>query len=316
MLKFTTHSMLYITDVLEKKITNLAREEILEFEVLNPDICDSVYAGNIVQVNDILYLYRSYKAWVDLASLLHCKILTPLLKEKNLSIIRYKKLKEDQSFHHQKCSIEEKYGKDSIFSQIHKMEEPSFFHYFKQALKNVDLNKRTRILNLGINNADEFESIKEFASNFENLELVGIDYCESAIKVAQLKLSAFENIKFYSHDINELSSLNLGTFDLILSIGTLQSSNLEYKSLLMSKVQNHLNPYGSMILGFPNCRWIDGEIIYGARPKNYSFSEMSLIYNDVVFAKKYLQQKQFRVTVTGKEYIFVTATSIRKELPN
>ena len=29
-------------------------------------------------------------------------------------------------------------------------------------------------------------------------------------------------------------------------------------------------------------------------------------------AKKYLQQKKFRVTVTGKDYIFMTATSIRK----
>ena len=67
-----------------------------------------------------------------------------------------------------------------------------------------------------------------------------------------------------------------------------------------------------MILGFPNCRWIDGEMIYGAKAKNYAFPEMSLLYKDVHFCKKYLQQKKFRVTVTGKNYIFLTATSIRK----
>jgi hypothetical protein len=78
----------------------------------------------------------------------------------------------------------------------------------------------------------------------------------------------------------------------------------------MDVVQNRLKRDGAMILGFPNCRWIDGEMIYGAMMKNYSFSEMSNLYKDVNFAKKYLQQKKFRVTITGKDYIFVTATSI------
>ncbi|MEA3289058.1 MAG: methyltransferase, partial [Campylobacterota bacterium] len=49
-----------------------------------------------------------------------------------------------------------------------------------------------------------------------------------------------------------------------------------------------------------------------AVPPNYNFSEMSILYKDVQFCKKYLQQKKFRVTITGKDYIFLTATSIRK----
>ena len=120
------------------------------------------------------------------------------------------------------------------------------------------------------------------------------------------------NVSFYAHDANDLASLNLGEFDLIISVGTLQSSNLKFNSILASLVQNQLKRTGAMILGFPNCRWIDGEMVYGARVKNYSFSEMGLLYKDVVFAKKYLQQKKFRVTITGKEYIFITATSIKK----
>lgn len=178
-------------------------------------------------------------------------------------------------------------------------------------MKNVNIDKRLRILNLGINSGDEFEVIKNIATNFKELELVGIDYCLSAIKKALKQFSQDSNISFYTHDINELSSLNLGRFDLIVSIGTLQSSNLEFNPLFMSIVQNQLKKDGAMILGFPNCRWIDGEMIYGARVKNYPFSEMGLLYKDVMFCKKYLQQKKFRVTVTGKDYIFLTATSIR-----
>ena len=128
---------------------------------------------------------------------------------------------------------------------------------------------------------------------------------------AKKKFKNDANISFYAHDINNLASLELGEFDLIISIGTLQSSNLEFNPLLMSIVQNQLKKNGAMILGFPNCRFIDGEMIYGARVKNYAFSEMGLLYKDVIFSKKYLQQKKYRVSITGKEYIFLTATSIR-----
>lgn len=80
----------------------------------------------------------------------------------------------------------------------------------------------------------------------------------------------------------------------------------------MSLVQNYLEDKGSVILGFPNCRWIDGEMIYGAKAPNYVYSELSILFNDVIFCKKYLQQKKYRVTITGKDYIFLTATSIKK----
>lgn len=313
MLKFTTHSMLYIMNLLESKLENLIPKDIIEFEVLSPDYADSIYSGNILQINDILYLYHGYKAWSDLAHLLKCRMLTPLIKENHLVVIRYQKLNADTSFHTETTDVESKYGLDSIFSQIHKMEEPAFVHYYKQALSNVHINKRLRILNLGVNSGDEFEFIQEYASNFKNLELIGVDYCSSAIKNAKEKFSNAQNISFYTHDINDLDTLNLGRFDLIISIGTLQSSNLEFNPLFMSIVQKQLKKDGAIILGFPNCRWLDGEMIYGARAKHYAFSEMSLVYKDAIFCKKYLQQKKFRVTITGKDYIFLTATSIRKD---
>jgi hypothetical protein len=78
----------------------------------------------------------------------------------------------------------------------------------------------------------------------------------------------------------------------------------------MNIIQNYLYKNGSIILGFPNCRWIDGEMITGAKSKNYSFPEMSVLVKDIYFCKKYLQQKKFRVTITGKDYLFLTATSI------
>ena len=310
MLNFTKEAMLHIITTLKDELNYLNTQEIIEFEVLNPDFCTSTYAGNIVTVDEQEYIYRGYKAWIDLAQILHCKMLTPAIKSHNTVIIRYKKLNADDSFHKSIADREEKYGTKSIFNEIHKNEEPAFLAHYLKALQNANINRRIRVLNLGVNSGDEFEVIQKYATNFENLELIGIDYCPSAINAAKEKFKEYKNISFHTHDINDLSSLNLGKFDLIISIGTLQSSNLEFNPLFMSVVQNQLKRDGSMILGFPNCRWIDGEMVYGARVKNYPFSEMGLLYKDVIFCKKYLQQKKFRVTITGKDYIFITATSI------
>jgi len=311
MLNFTDEDLYEIINILEEKIKTLDSDSILEFEVLNPDYESSKYAGSIVEIDKKQFVYRGYKAWVDLSEILFCKMLTPIYIDEHTVRIRFKKLNLNDSFHRSEVVKEEKYGSDSVFSNIHKNEEPAFLAHYLRALKNVDLEKRVRILNLGINSGDEFEIIKKYASNFKNLELVGIDYSDSAIQAARVKFQD-ENVKFLVHDINDLKSLDLGKFDLIISVGTLQSTSIDFKLVFMSLVQNYLNKDGAMILGFPNCRWIDGEMIYGAKMKNYSFSEMSLLYKDVYFCKKYLQQKKFRVMLTGKNYIFLTASSIRK----
>jgi len=301
-----------IITILKQNLQDIKSKEIIEFEVINPDIESSIYNGHKIYIEKNEYIYRGYKTWIDLAHILSCKMLTPTTTRENFVKIRYEKLNKDVSFHNLLTSKEEKYGTKSVFSEIYKNEEASFIYYYLQALQNVNLPKRSRILNLGVNSGDEFEAIISSVLHFNELELTGIDYCDSAISKAKEKFAAFSNITFLQHDINDLDSLNLGEFDLIISIGTLQSSNLEFNKLLMSVVQNQLKRSGAMILGFPNCRWIDGEMIYGARVKNYAFSEMGLVYKDVVFSKKYLQQKKFRVTLTGKDYIFLTATSIRK----
>ncbi|MEJ2414813.1 MAG: methyltransferase domain-containing protein [Sulfurimonas sp.] len=299
MLNLSSKPLLEIIDILQNKINDLKEHEIIEFAVYNPDL--ELKEEHV----------HSYKTWIDLAQVLKCKMLTPLCLDDQLVKIGYKKLSLD-SFHSVNADKEEKYGSESIFSQIQKNEETSFIYYYSQALKNVKVDQRKRVLNLGVNNGDEFEVIEKLTQNFEDLELVGLDYCQSAIEDAKKRFQHHKNIQFLQADINDLNALNLGKFDLIISIGTLQSSNLNLNEVFMSVVQNQLKPDGAVILGFPNCRWIDGEMIYGAMMRNYNYSEMSNLYKDVVFCKKYLQQKKFRVTITGKDYIFLTATSFRK----
>ena len=177
--------------ILEEDLLTLNPKDILEFKVLNPDVTTSTYAGNIFTIDNIEYTYRGYKAWTDLASILKCRMLTPILDTPNEVIIRYQKLNKDVSFHTNADTAESKYGTNSIFSQIHKMQEPAFLHYYKQALQNVNINKRVRILNLGLNNGDEFEFIREYASNFSNLacwyRLLCFCNCKRSRKIQRIK---------------------------------------------------------------------------------------------------------------------------------
>ncbi len=307
--RFKDEDLIEIQNYIEEALVHNSE---VSFQVLNPDFYDSIYSGTVLDIFNKKYVHRSYKVWNDLANILKCKILTPRFVDKNFVQITYKKLNENISFHKNEDS-KEKYGITSEFSKINKNEEISFIYYYIQALKNISFEKRVRVLNLGVNDASEIDVLRKIDKDFKNKDIVGIDYSKSAIDFAKQKYKDFPNVSFYEADIKNLETLNLGTFDLIITIGTLQSTNLNFNETFMKIVQNYLNKDGAMILGFPNSRWIDGELIYGAMIKNYNFSEMSNLYKDVVFCKKYLQQKKFRTMITGKEYIFLSATSIKKD---
>lgn len=306
--KFTNESMFEIISFLEKELT--IKHEV-SIEVLNPDFGLGKYAGEVVTLDED-YIYRSYKSWNDLAELMLCKLMTPSIVSEHTICLKFMKVSTIESFHNSESSTE-KYGENSTFFKINKNEEPAFLYYYKQALLNAKVENKNKILNLGINRADEFDIIKQLLnqSSFDNKDFVGIDFCSSAIDFAKNRFN-YPNFKFFTDDINNIDNLNIGKFDLIISIGTLQSTTINFKEFFMNLVQNYLEKDGAIILGFPNCRWIDTQMIYGAKAPNYSFSEQSILYKDVYFCKKYLQQKKFRVTLTGKNYLFLTATSIKK----
>lgn len=256
-----------------------------------------------------------YKAFVDVAQLFFMKMLTPVCTCQDSTcqdeiILRFVKLNQTHSFHKSEKNSET-YGVESEFFSIDKTAQFSFLYHYQKALEFINIADKKRILNLGINKGDEFKVIKDMlkSEEFASKEFLGIDYSASVIEYAK-KEFPHANTKFICHDINRLQELACEKFDLLISIGTLQSSNINFNETFMSLYQNHLEKGGAIILGFPNCRWIDGEMIYGAKAPNYAFSEMSLLLKDIHFCKKYLQQKKYRVVITGKDYLFLTARKI------
>ncbi len=290
----------------------LEASEKLLFQIPDPDHATQHYAGTLIQRENTAFRHHSWRAWNDLATLLSCRIMTPAITDGEEVILSFQKLDRADTFHAKShTDYREKYGTDSFFSLIDKNEEPTFLFAYRQALGHVKLYERRNILDLGINRGDEFALIKSLVTpeNYAQIQLTGIDHSHSAIQEARESFPE-ENVTLYCHDVNQLETLTLPQYHLIISIGTLQSPGIDFKPLFMSLIQDYLTPDGAIILGFPNCRWIDGEMIYGAKAPHYNFSEMSLVIKDIYFCKKYLQQHKFRVTITGKEYLFLTATKI------
>ncbi len=307
-MQFTTQPLHTIIEQLKEA---LKKAPSVTFKVLDPDLGRG-YAGTAVTIEGTTYLYRSFSSWCTLAEQLSCRICTPQKVQPPLVSITFEKRQPD-SFHTQKVTDKtEKYGISSTFWQINKLEEPDFLFYFQQALEHVNIHKRERVLDLGVHRADELLAIASMLDpeTFEKMAFVGIDHAQSAVKEAKRRFNT-PNKTFLVADINQLEPLNLGRFDLLISIGTLQSPGIAYKKLLMDLVQHYLyKEESAIILGFPNCRWIDGDLCYGAKVPHYNMSELGLLWSDVMFAKKYLQQHKYRVTITGRSYIFVTATKI------
>ena len=298
-------------------IIDLLQEELryqnnTVFRAVDSDLCLGQYTGTKIEINGRLVICRPLRVWVDLAGLLGCRMKIPRLCNDGTMLIEYERLSIENSFHIEK-SVEknEKYGSESEFFEVCKNEEPYSIYNFMRALKSVKIEGRDTILDIGINAGDEFVAIHEILGDdsFAKKSFVGIDYCHSAIEVAKSRLE-HANVEMLCHDVNEIETLNLGKFDLIVSIGTLQSGTIEMKPLFMSLVQRYLDDIGAFILGFPNSRWTDGELIYGAKAPNYAKSEMSLVIKDIHWIKKYLQQHKFRVEIFGREYLFLVATRI------
>ena len=285
---------------------------------------------------------RPVRTWVDLAERLRLRLRMPrTLPDAGATRLTFDRLAiEDRLTIEDRPTAEEgteerteerteKYGASSPFARIRKLEDPRFVIDLLEALDRVvassaidrpDASNTTidrpdasnhalRVLDLGINTGDELVLLLSRVPALQSAQLVGVDHSASALAVARQRFAAHPNVQLVEADVASPMP-ELGRFDLVLSIGLLQSGALDDRELLRRIVQDHLAPTGALILGMPNCRYIDGEIEYGARMKNFTQPELGLLFKDVAFFRKYLQQHHKQVFVTGKYYVFVTAIPV------
>lgn len=276
-----------------------AGERVLD--VVDPDLGRGRYAGELVEHEGVAYVHRPLRVWLDLAERLGLRLLTPRPLAPPLVRLTFEPLDRDARLRTTAGEPTERYGAASAFARISKLEDPGFVLDVAEALARVPLPPSPRILDLGVNTGDELALLAHLA----DARLVGVDHSASAIEVARRR---FPRAELHVADLssgNTLGALGLGRFDLVIAMSTLQSPGIDDRELLRRIVQDHLAPDGALLLGLPNCRYVDGEVEYGARMKNFRQPELGLLIKDVAFYRKYLQQHHRQVFVTGKHYLLV-----------
>jgi SAM-dependent methyltransferase len=263
----------------------------IAFVVLDPDRGRGSYAGELVDG----HVYRPWRVWIDLAERMGLRMLTPRPAEPPLVELRFERL---GARWRPAGEGSERYGIGSGFERINKFEDPGFVIDLAEALARVALPAGGRVLDLGCNTGDVLAMIPGGA------RLVGVDHSASAIAQARTRIP---HATLIEADVAALPPL--GRFDLVISIGLLQSGALDDRALVRQVVQDLLAPAGAVIFGWPNCRYVDGEVEYGARMKNFTEPELGLMIKDIAFYRKYLQQHHRQVFVTGKNYLLVTGVN-------
>lgn len=299
---FTTQTMWEIYQQLQPYFD----KEYITFEVVNPDLMQGAFNGEMQTFESINYRYRSHKAWLDFAEMINYRYLTPQNSNYPFIKIRYQRLNQKNSWHLNRKSLEEKYGCDSLFARIDKLEEPSFLVEYADCLRNCGIAKNMRILGLGVNEGKEFNLFRNICDGetYNSLQFLGIDLVKSSIDKAR---SLFpQNHEWMVDDIGNWQKWNIGKFDVLIAIGIFHSPSLNGKNIITPLLKKFLHHNSRIVLGFPNVRYIDGEIKFGAKSKNYEKPEWSLLLKDIGYYRRLLFRQGFNVTVTGKYYLFVT----------
>jgi SAM-dependent methyltransferase len=248
--------------------------------------------------------HRPLRVWTDLADRLELRLRTPMPSGDTLALT-FEALDRNASLLPRGTRGPGKYAPGSGFERASKLEEPDFLLDLDDALERCALPASPRILSLGVNTGDEFVPI---LGRHPDALCTGIDHDAQALDVARARFG--DPHRFLQADLARLP--DLPRHDLLVCIDTLQSPGVDDRAVLRHAVQHLLHPHGCLILGIPNCRYVDGELLHGARMVNFRQPELSLLLKGVAFYKKYLQQHRKRVFVTGKHEILVTAIPIQR----
>ncbi len=286
-----------------------AGADTVEVLALDPDLAVGHYAGERIEIAGTPQVHRPLSLWFELAEKLGLRLRIPTRVDPPRVRLVFARRAANPA-RPAPVAATEKYGAASAFARVSKLDDPRFVLDLREALARIALPATPTILDLGMNRGDELALLFALVPRLvDTATVVGIDHCASALMVARARFAAHAGVHCVEADVAALAAtmLPVARFDLILSIDTLHSPGIDDRALLRHLVLDRLAPGGSVILGFPNCRYTDGELEYGTRVKNLREPELGHLIKDVAFFRRYLQQHRLRVFVTGKHEVLLTA---------
>lgn len=272
----------------------------MTFSVPDPDLGLGLYAGETTAAG----IHRPLLVWADLADALGAHLLLPERLLGGHASLHYR------AYAAAPAPDDSGYDPAGEWGRVHKLEDPILLLTLTEALRRVNPPDGGRVLALGVNSGRELEALR-LAFAGRRFEVVGLDLDQRALDAAQQRYPAWE---FVQADVNALPP-TLGKFDLVLALSVLQSPGVIQDVLLANLRKKHLSAGGGLILGFPNARYCDGFLSYGARMRNFARPDLSLLMTDVTNARRGLQKHGFKVFVTGKYEVLVTAIAADQPTP-
>src|SRR5882724_6846461 len=165
---FRREPLLEIIAFVERELA--AGATALAFRVLDPDLGRGHNAGALIEHAGERHVHRPFRVWVDLAERLGLRLLTPRAAPSaggGEILLRFERLaapSRDRRDRHDPAGDDddrtERYGRDSGFARICKLEDPGFAIDLADALARTRLGARPRVLDLGVNAGDELELVQ------------------------------------------------------------------------------------------------------------------------------------------------------------
>ncbi|CAM3786947.1 class I SAM-dependent methyltransferase [Deinococcus frigens] len=295
--------------------------EEVTLEVPDPDVGLGHYAGEIGPAGR----HRPWSAWADLADALGAHLLTP--QQAGPGRVRFGL----RPYAAGPAPDAGGYGAGGGWARVDKLEDPVLLLTLVEALRRIDPPSGGRVLALGVNSGRELDALA-LAFPERRFEILGVDTEASALALAR---GRHPGAAFLELDVNELPCPALGRFDLVLALSLLQSPGVRRDVLLAALCgwkeggwreggrdkggwreggRQHLTGGGGLVLGFPNARYRDGFLSYGARMKNFARPDLSLLCADVTETRRNLQKRGFQVFVTGKYEVLLTAVPVERRV--
>jgi hypothetical protein len=248
---------------------------------------------------------RSWRDWCDLADAVRARLGTPtrLVGDGPARCrVRLERLASEASFHDDDDRAT-RYRPDGAFARLRKMELPGFLLPLREALRFAAPTPPATVLVLGCHRGDEVEVVRRLHPGARPPDVVGVDANAEALAEAR---RSHPSATFVRADVRELPA-DLGRFDLIVAIAILQSPELDGPAILRSLVRDHATPAGGLVIGLPASRFRDGEVLWGARTRNFAEADLSLVVRDLAGHRRYLHQHGYRTRIGGRYDLLLAA---------
>ena len=262
--------------------------------------------------------YRSLRAWLELAEVLEVRLSLEEVSpqaERLTFTLSAREGSERAGWHERALPSghSEKYGVESAYARVSKLEEPIIARDLERALWLARPQGLKRALAVGCNQGDELlpllEALRASPQGVGEAQLIGVDHSASAIEEARARHQD-QALSFEVANANELSAHQLnveryGELDLLMALNILHSPSLEGHALFKSWVKGLLKPQASVIVGLPNCRYQGSELRYGAITPHSAGQDLAQLLTEAQFYLRYLRQQGFNTFVVGRYQLLV-----------